>query len=106
MSTHHYLTCFADHRPVLNVTLRSALAILGGYGLAALAASAFAVGMPLPRVDAVTLAIMLSFIVYLLAVMWVFATATLLRAAAGLAVGAAVFGAWLWLAPSAAGGAA
>lgn len=104
MDSHAYITCFADHRPRLNVTLRSAMALFGGYGVAALAAAAFAVGLPLPRAEAVTAAIMLSFIVHLLAVIWVFATATLLRAAAGLALAAAVSGAWLQLAP--AGGAA
>ncbi|MFT3760855.1 iron transporter [Thauera sp.] len=99
-----YSTCFADHRPSLNITLRSIMAVFGSYGVAALAAAAFAVGLPLPRTDAVMAAIMLSFLIYTLAVIWVFAAATLLRAAAGLVIAAAVFAAWQWLA--APGGAA
>ncbi|WP_341646055.1 hypothetical protein [Thauera sp. SDU_THAU2] len=99
-----YSTCFADHRPGLNITLRSIMAVFGGYGVAALAAAAFAVGLPLPRTDSVMAAIMLAFLVYTLAVIWVFAAATLLRSAAGLAIGAGAFAAWQWLA--APGGAA
>ena len=49
-------------------------------------------------------AIMLSFIVYLLVAIWIFAAATLLRAAAGLGLSALAFAAWWWFAR--AGGAA
>lgn len=104
MSAQTYYTFFADHRPALNVALRSLMAILGGYGLAALAAATLAVGLPLPRVESVMAAIMLSFIVHALAVVWVFAAATLLRAAVGLVLPACAFGFWLQLVQ--AGGAA
>jgi hypothetical protein len=44
-------------------------------------------------------AMMLSFLIYLLAAIWAFAAATLLRACAGLLLPAAVLGAWLSLLP-------
>lgn len=95
---------FADHRPRLNTTLRSLLAIFGGYGLAALAAATFSLALPLSRVDAVMAAVMLAFVVYLLAAIWVFAAATLARAFAGLLLPAVILGAWLGALPK--GGAA
>ncbi|MDR3322726.1 MAG: hypothetical protein LBS89_00775 [Zoogloeaceae bacterium] len=91
----HYISPL-DRRPGVNVGLRILLAVGGGYGLALLGAAALAAGLPLSSLpDAVTLAIMLAFIVYLLAVIWVFSTATLLRAALGLAIPAMIF--WVWL---------
>lgn len=95
---------FADHRPWLNTTLRSLLAIFGGYWLAALAAATLALALPLPRADAVMAAVMLAFVVYLLAAIWAFAAATLARAFAGLLLPAAVLGLWLVFLPK--GGAA
>lgn len=97
-STFHFVT-FADHRPRLNTALRSLLAVFGGYGLAALAAAVFALALPLPRVDAVMAATMLAFIVYLLAAIWAFAAATLVRAFGGLLLPAAVLGVWLAILP-------
>lgn len=89
---------FADRRPGINVSLRILLAVCGGYGLALLCAATLATGLPLAfSHDAVALAVMLAFIVQLLAILWVFATATLLRAALGLALPAAFFGLWLLL---------
>jgi hypothetical protein len=80
----------------INVGLRTGLAAFGGYGLALLAAAAFAVGLPLDsRPDAISLAIMLAFVLYLIAILWAFAAATVMRAALGLAVPAALFGLWL-----------
>jgi hypothetical protein len=90
--------CFADRRPGINLGLRILMAVFGGYGLALLGAAALAVGTLSYKPDAVSLATMLSFILYLLAVIWVFATRTLLKAALGLLVPAAVFGLWLSLA--------
>ncbi|MDR2093544.1 MAG: iron transporter [Azoarcus sp.] len=86
----------AWHR--INVGVRTGLAAFGGYGLALLGAAAFAVGLPFDfRPDAVSLAIMLAFLLQLVAIIWVFAAATLTRAVLGLAVPAALFGLWLWL---------
>jgi hypothetical protein len=85
-----------DRHPALNTGLRVLMAIFGGYALALLAAAALAIGMPFSfRPDAVSLATMLAFLLYLLAVIWSFAAATLLSAALGLALPAGAF--WLWL---------
>jgi hypothetical protein len=81
----------------LNPGLRILLAIFGTYGVAWLGAAALASGLPLPKSDAVTLAVMLAFVLYLLGVLWVFATATLLRAVLGLALPACLFGGWLYV---------
>jgi hypothetical protein len=88
---------FLDRHPRLNPGLRILMAVAGGYGTAWLGAAALAVSLPLPRHDAVTLAVMLAFVLYLLFILWVFATATLLRAALGLIVPAALFGVCLLL---------
>jgi hypothetical protein len=86
----------AVDRHWLNVGARAGLAIFGGYGLALLGAAALAAGLPFEsRPDAVSLAIMLAFLLHLLAIVWVFATATVARAAVGLAIPAAFFGLWL-----------
>lgn len=85
-----------DRRPALNVGVRVVMAVFGGYGLALLAAAALALGMPFSfRPDAVSLAEMLAFLLYLLAVIWSFAAASLLRVALGLLLPAGTF--WLWL---------
>jgi hypothetical protein len=81
--------------PAANIGLRVLLALAGGYGLALLAASALAAGLPFDnKPDAVSLAIMLAFLLHLGAILWVFACATLARAVLGLAIPAALFGLW------------
>jgi hypothetical protein len=91
------LVASIEHHHRLNVSLRIGLAIFGGYGLALLGASALATGMPFDfRPDAVSLAVMLAFLLYLVAVIWVFAAATLLRAALGLLIPAVIFGFWMY----------
>ncbi|MDR0440822.1 MAG: iron transporter [Candidatus Accumulibacter sp.] len=90
---------FADRHPGVNVVLRVLLAVFGSYGLTLLCAAALAAGAPFAaKSDAVSFAVMLSFLVYLLAVIWVFAAATLLRAVLGLALPALGFGLWLFMA--------
>ena len=98
------LVTFADSRQWLNTGMRVLLAIFGAYGLAAMVSSVFALALPLPKVDAVMASIMLSFIIHLVAVIWVFASATLVRAFAGLLLPAVILGVWLSLLPN--GGAA
>jgi hypothetical protein len=88
---------FAEQRPELNTGLRCLLAIFGAYGLAALAAATIALALPLSRVDAVMAAAMLSFVVYLLGAIWVFAAATLIRACGGLLLPTIFLGACLSL---------
>jgi len=66
---------------------RIAAALLGGYALAALTSVA-AVALPVSRTEAVFTGLLLSFVVYALAVIWVFAVRSATRAWAGLAVAA------------------
>jgi hypothetical protein len=95
---------FADRHPGVNVFLRVLLAVFGSYGLTLLSAAALAAGVPFAfKPDAVSFAVMLAFLVYTLAVIWVFAAATLLRAALGLALPAAAFGLWLYAVSSSGG---
>jgi hypothetical protein len=70
----------------LDVGLRVVLAVAGGYGLAALCTMLLSVTLPLPRVEAVLAASMLSFAVYAGAVVWAFAARSVLRACAGMAI--------------------
>jgi len=85
-----------DRRPALNAGLRVVMAVFGGYALALLGAAALATGTPFSfKPDAVSFAVMLAFIIQLLAVIWAFAAATLLRAALGLLLPALAFGLWL-----------
>jgi hypothetical protein len=94
----------ADRHPGVNVALRVLMAVFGSYGLTLVCAAALAAGTPFAfKPDAVSFAVMLAFLVYLLAVIWVFAAATLLRAALGLLLPAAVFGLWLFTAASSGG---
>lgn len=81
----------------LAVASRAVAAVFGGYALAALCTIFLSRVLPLPVADAVLAATMLSFIVYALAVIWVFATATAVRAWAGLAAGALPMAAAVWL---------
>lgn len=64
---------------------RITAALLGGYTLAALASVA-ALALPMARTEAVFTGLLLSFVVYTLAVIWVFAVRSATRAWAGLLV--------------------
>lgn len=66
---------------------RIVAALFGGYVLAALTSVA-AVALPMSRTEAVFTGMLLSFVVYALAVIWVFAVRSAWRAWAGLAVAA------------------
>jgi hypothetical protein len=84
-------------RQRINIGLRIGLATIGAYGLALLGAAALAAGLPLEsRSDAVSLAIMLAFLLQLIAILWVFAAATIKRAVLGLVIPAAIFALWLF----------
>ena len=67
-----------------SVCSRVVAAIVGGYGLATTASIVLAGVMPGPRTDAVLAAIMLSFAVYVGAILWAFAARTAWRAWQGL----------------------
>lgn len=70
-------------RAVAPLWSRIVAALLGGYALAALASVA-ALVLPMARTEAVFTGLQLSFAVYALAVIWVFAARSATRAWAGL----------------------
>lgn len=80
-------------RDRLAVASRALAAIVGGYAVAALATGALAVYLPGARAEATLTATMLSFVVYTVAVIWVFAARSAWRAWVGLALPALVMGA-------------
>ena len=79
------------------VAARTVAAIGGGYVLTSIAVALLALALPLPRADAVTIATLLSFVVYTCVILWVFATASALRAWIGVAAASGVLGAVLWM---------
>ena len=74
-------------RGIAPLLSRIVAAIFGGYALAALTSVA-AVALPMSRPEAVLTGLLLSFLVYALAVIWVFAVRSARRAWAGLLVAA------------------
>ncbi|WP_043361419.1 DUF3649 domain-containing protein [Belnapia sp. F-4-1] len=83
--------------PWTGILSRSVAAILGGYLLASLVAACCALGLALPRAEAVMTGAMLAFAVQAGAVVYVFAVRSVWRAWAGLALPAALLGGLLWL---------
>ena len=81
----------------LGVAARAVAAIGGGYGVSALCATVLALWLPGGRAEAALTATMASFVVFVCAVMWVFAARTALRAWIGLALPAAVLALMAWL---------
>jgi hypothetical protein len=84
-------------RPWLDIALRSALAILGGYAFTYAFTAALARLLPLPRFDAVMIATEIAFIVYLAYLLWSFAGVSLRRLALVTATGTlglALIGFW------------
>ena len=80
----------------LDIATRTVLAILGGYAFTYAATAALARLLPLDRVDALTTASLLSFMVYLAFILWAFAAASVRRVLVGLgvAVPLAAIGFW------------
>ncbi len=76
----------------LGVASRAVAAIIGGYALAAAATAFMALTLPMARADAVLTATLLSFTVYVCAVIWVFAARDALRAWLGIGVPALLLG--------------
>lgn len=81
----------------LAVASRALAAILGGYGVAALASAVLALWLPGTRASTTVWATLAAFVVYVVAVMFVFATRSAWRAWGGLLVASGVFGALIWL---------
>lgn len=68
----------------LGVASRAAAAIVGGYALSALVATVSAIYFPGTRAEAAIFGMLLSFVIYTMAVMWVFAVRSAWRAWLGL----------------------
>lgn len=73
----------------LGVVSRCLAASAGGYGTAAILAMCLSLTLPMPRGEAVLLASLLSFLLYVAAIVWVFAARTATHAWIGLALVAA-----------------
>lgn len=76
----------------LGVASRAVAAIIGGYVLSALAATVCAIYFPGTRAEAAIFGMLASFVIYTLAVMWVFAVRTARRAWLGLVLTAVPLG--------------
>lgn len=83
--------------PRLQVAARTALASLGGYAGASLAAALLARLLPGPVAEATTTAMLVSFAIYAGLAIWSFADPRLLRVALGFGLGGAALGGALWL---------
>jgi hypothetical protein len=68
----------------LGVASRALAAIVGGYALSALVATVSAIWFPGTRAEAAIFGMLISFVIYTLAVMWVFAVRSAWRAWLGL----------------------
>lgn len=68
----------------LAVTSRVLAAVFGGYLLASMASACLALLLPMTRGDAVVSALLLAFVVYLLAALWCFACRSAWRAWLGV----------------------
>lgn len=66
--------------------MRTALAVLGGYLFTYAFTAALARVLPMQPVDALTIASLLSFVVYLSFILWAFAAASLRRVLIGVCV--------------------
>lgn len=77
----------------LAVTSRALAAIFAGYLLASVTSICVAQWLPIPRAEAVVTGMMLSFLVYLVAVLWCFACRTALQAWTGVLLPCAILGA-------------
>ena len=79
------------------IASRVAAAALGGYALTSVATVVLALLWPAPKAQALLWASMLSFVVYAVAVIWVFATRSATRAWGGLLGATALLAALAWL---------
>lgn len=79
------------------VTARAVAAIGGGYLLTSIGGALIALALPMPRAEAVSLATLLSIVIYTCVILWVFAASSALRACVGVAAVNAVLGAIVWL---------
>ncbi|BBF71673.1 MAG: ketohydroxyglutarate aldolase [Sphingobium sp.] len=81
-----------------NVALRTIVGTVGAYGVAALAAAALARTLPMARVEAVTIATLMAYMVAPAVTIWAFLARGPWRAIAGVALAAAALGGIAWIA--------
>ncbi|MET0334453.1 MAG: DUF3649 domain-containing protein [Rhizobacter sp.] len=81
----------------LGIVSRAIAAIGGGYAVAAAAAAVIALYLPGSRANAAVTGTLMSFLIYAVAVMWVFAARTATRAWIGLVIPGAVLASVLFL---------
>lgn len=86
-----------DLRARLSVASRIAAAVIGGYALASAFSSLLALTLPMRQHEATLMALVLSFLWYAIAVMWVFHARSVTRAWIGMVVPAAVLALLCWL---------
>jgi hypothetical protein len=82
--------------PLLTLLLRIAVAAGGGYAFANILGIALARYLPLPPAQAVLTAMLVSFLAYALAAIWVFTQPRLWLACLGLLLPTALGAWWLW----------
>lgn len=81
-----------------NVGLRTLAGTVGAYGVAALAAAALARTLPMARVEAVTIATLIAYLVAPAVTIWAFLAGGPWRALAGVALAALLLGGIGWMA--------
>jgi hypothetical protein len=81
-----------------NVALRTIAGTAGAYGVAALAAAALARTLPMARVEAVTIATMIAYLVAPAVTIWAFLARGPWRAVAGVLLAALLLGGIAWMA--------
>lgn len=81
-----------------NVALRTLAGTVGAYGVAALAAAALARTLPMARVEAVTIATLIAYLVAPAVTIWAFLARGPLRALTGVGLAALLLGGIGWIA--------
>ncbi len=79
-----------------SIALRGAMALFGGYAVAAAWQGALARSLPMSRIDATTASTLFSFTLFAAAAIWTFAARTATRAAIGLAIAGTIAAASWW----------
>ncbi|WP_242662139.1 DUF3649 domain-containing protein [Teichococcus deserti] len=87
----------AEARRVAGIVTRLLAGVGGGYAVAGLADAWLATSLPMPRVEAVLTSGMLSFVILAVCIVFAFAARQAWRAAAGIAILAAILAGLLWL---------
>jgi predicted neutral ceramidase superfamily lipid hydrolase len=82
----------------LPILSRSVAAIIGGYVLSNLLATLISYLLPMPTADSVLLSLLLSFLFYSIAIIWVFSVKTAGKAWLGLFIACAISAVGLYLA--------